>query len=111
MMKTSTNKKAYDFLRAYLRATDTSVLTAYGRCSTYKINAENEIRQRMLKENGHGYKVLSHNTFGFTCGYIIPTTEITEDINGNTEVHETNILVVDTKDNTYRIICDEVYKK
>lgn len=112
MMKTSTNKKAMEYLRQYTKSTDKSVNEVYKTgCSYYKQQAENDIKRRMIEENGHDYRILSHNGFCFTCGYMIPQTTIKQDKNGNTEIIESNILVVDTKSSTYRILCDDIYNK
>ena len=103
MMKTintATNKKAWELWQAYNKATDDSVLTAYKTSPSYaKINAENDIKKRMIEENGHGYKVMSHNTFGFTCGYLVDISNITK------------LLTVDTKSNTYRVLFNGVYNR
>lgn len=97
-INTATNKKAWNLWQEYENASITSVQDAYKTgCSNLKIQAENNIKKRMLDENGHGYKVLSHNTFGFTCGYLMDVSNITK------------LLTVDTRDNTYRILMNGIY--
>lgn len=100
-INTATNKKAWDLWKNYSSASanNDSVLKVYGRCSAEKINAENDIKQRMINENGYGYKVISYNTFGFTCGYLQDVSNITK------------LLTVDTKENTYRVLFNGVYMK
>lgn len=96
---TATNKKAWNLWNEYENASITSVQEAYkASCSNLKIQAENDIKKRMLDENGHGYKILSANGFNFKCGYLIPVL-------GGT----TYILTVDTKTNTYRILMNGIY--
>lgn len=99
MMKTSTNKRAYWFYRDYVNSTCDSVDNAYiTRPSDAKRQAERDILNRMQSEGGRDYRILSHSGFVFTCGYIIPQAD-----NGH------DVLVVDTKSNTYRITVDGNY--
>ena len=96
-MKTSKNIKAYNLFRQYERATETSIFQCYvTRPSIYKEAAENEILQRMQDENGHGYRILSHNGFMFVCGYLV-------------EKDGEKWLVIDTKSDTKRILVDGEY--
>lgn len=97
-MTTATNKKAWELWRSYERATDRSVLEVYGRCSYEKIEAENKIKKEMTDNNGHHYKILGHNTFGFSCGYVI-------------DFVNTVLLVVHTKENIYKVLFNGVYMK
>lgn len=69
MTRTLTQSRAYAFIQAYLESTDRSVYDVYERPSYEKVNAERKIKWEMLEEGGKDYRVISHNTFMFTCGY------------------------------------------
>ena len=87
MKHINTNTKAAArFIDAYNRSRDYSLRDCYGRYSTAKACAERECRAMMEKENGTGFKILSFNTFGFTCGWMVGDT-----------------LRVETPSNSYRI--------
>ena len=45
------------------------VRDVYGKPSFYKERAEELIMTEMRGNGGYGYKVLTHNTQMFTCGY------------------------------------------
>ena len=95
-LRTATNRKGFYFWTDYERSDTDSVRSAYRtRPSIYKEQAEQAIINRMQEEGGHGYRILSHNTFGFTCGYLL----------------DDNTLIVDTKDNTYKVIYTGDYSK
>lgn len=97
VMHTSTNRKAFYFWRDYERSTETTVLQCYKtKPSQKKQDIEQGILQTMEKQNGHGYKVMSHNANVFSCGYLIQT-----------QCGE--ILRVETKANTYYIVNDGEY--
>ena len=97
VLHTSTNRRAFWFWKDYERSTETTVLQSYRtRPSEEKQGIEMSIRLRMVEQNGHGYRILSHNTFAFSCGYLIPT-----------EYGE--VLRVETKANTYYVINDGEY--
>ncbi len=99
MMTTSKNKRAFHFYMDYLRSNCRSVDSAYvTRPSDAKRQAEKDILERMQSEGGNSYRILSHSGFVFTCGYVIPDVD-----NGH------DVLVVDTRDNTYRITIDGEY--
>ena len=67
-IKADTKKGQY-FIDAYNRATARSVTEAYNRPSTEKTRAEYFCRRAMIEEGGQGYKVISYNTFSFSCGW------------------------------------------
>lgn len=94
MMKTSTNKEAYNIWKRYKNSRIHSVNNAYKtRPSIYKENAEKEIIQEMHEKDGFCYRIISSNGFMFTCGYIM-----------NTE--KGSILVYHTKTKRVEILCD-----
>ena len=70
-MKTlNTNTKANKaFFNAYNRSNFYRLSDCYGKYSTCKAIAERDCIKMMLSENGEGFKILSFNTFGFTCGW------------------------------------------
>lgn len=97
VLHTSTNNKAFWLWKAYENSTETTVFQSYRtRPSREKEAIEKSILQDMTEQNGHNYRVLSHNTFAFSCGYLIPT-----------EYGE--VLRVEIKANTYYVINDGEY--
>lgn len=72
MLTTKLNKttqKAKCWADLYNISNCDSVQLFYGRCSYAKIRIENDIQERMKKMNCFDYRVISGNTFCFTCGY------------------------------------------
>ena len=99
VLHTSTNRKAFWFWKDYERSTDTTVLQAYRtKPSEEKQSAEISIKMQMVQVNGHGYKVMSHSSFVFTCGYLIPAPQFGGEV-----------LKVHTRDNVYFIVNDGEY--
>lgn len=100
-LTTATNKKAWDLWNEYQRTNGNidSILKAYKtKPSIEKIEAENKIKREMMENNGHNYKVLGHNTFNYSCGYVI-------------DFVNTQLLVVHTHCNTYKVLFNGVYMK
>lgn len=64
-----TTQKASNWVRQYNNSTCYSVSNFYGRCSYEKISIENHIKNKIIENNCHGYKVLAGNCFYFTCAY------------------------------------------
>lgn len=62
-------KRAESFVNAYNRSSDYCLGHVYGRYSHEKARAERDCMDKMSKENGFGYKILSYNTCQFTCGW------------------------------------------
>lgn len=79
-------KKAQGFIDSYNRATGTTLSDIYGSYSSAKAQAERECRERMAQVNGYGFRMMSGNSFSFTCGYRTDDT-----------------LYVETSSNTYAI--------
>lgn len=73
-MKTinANTKRANEFINAYNRATAIELWEVYGTYSPAKARAEIWCREQMYKESGNGYRILSANSFSFTCGWINP---------------------------------------
>lgn len=71
-MKTynANTKAAARLLNAYNRATARDLRDVYTKCSTAKTRAEYECRAAMIDENGEDFRILSYNTFGFSCGWM-----------------------------------------
>ena len=84
----NTTQKASNWIRQYNNSTCYSVLNFYGRCSYTKISIENEIIEKMNKNNCHGYRVLNGNNSFFTCAY---------------KSKDDSILYVETIGNTFEI--------
>ena len=71
-MKTINNntKKAQAFINAYKRSSIFDIYEAYAKPSTDKTRADYNCRMMMQSENGHGYKIISYNTFQFSVAWI-----------------------------------------
>lgn len=71
-MKTinNTTKQAKRYIDAYNRSEIYSLNQAYGRPSNEKTRADYSCRMMMQEEGGHGYKIISYNTFQFSVAWI-----------------------------------------
>ena len=71
-MKTINNntKKAQAFINAYNRSSISTLREAYANPSTAKTDADYSCRMMMQEEGGHGYKIISYNTFQFSVAWI-----------------------------------------
>ena len=71
-MKTLNNntQKAQAYINAYNRSDIYSLNQAYGRPSNEKTRADYNCRMMMQSEGGHGYKIISYNTFQFSAAWI-----------------------------------------
>ena len=71
-MKTIKNstKKAQAFINAYNRSSIFTLREAYANPSTDKTRADYNCRMMMQEEGGHGYKIISYNTFQFSVAWI-----------------------------------------
>lgn len=71
-MKTLNNntKQAERYINAYNRSRMYDLRDAYGKPSTEKTRADYSCRMMMQEEGGHGYKIISYNTFQFSVAWI-----------------------------------------
>ena len=71
-MKTINNntKQAERYINAYNRSDIYTLNQAYGKPSTEKTRADYSCRMMMQNEGGHGYKIISYNTFQFSVAWI-----------------------------------------
>lgn len=71
-MKTLKNntKQAERYINAYNRSSIFTLREAYANPSTAKTNADYSCRMMMENEGGHGYKIISYNTFQFSVAWI-----------------------------------------
>ena len=71
-MKTINNntKKAQAYINAYNRSSIFDIREAYAKPSTDKTRADYNCRMMMQSEGGHGYKIISYNTFQFSVAWI-----------------------------------------
>lgn len=67
-------KRAQGFIDSYNRATGTTLSDIYGSYSSAKAQAERECRERMEQLGAHDFRMMSGNSFSFTCGYRTDTT-------------------------------------
>lgn len=86
MKLNNTTKKAKHFINEYNNSYCYSVMDFYKTCSSEKVIAENRIKSAMLENSGKNYRILSANSYNFTCGYKI-----------------NNTLIIGTSVNTYEI--------
>lgn len=70
-MKTlnNTTKAAARFINGYSNSLNYTLSDCYGRYSTEKARAERWCKDQMNKENGFDFRIISFNTFGFSCGW------------------------------------------
>ena len=71
-MKTINNntKQAERYIDAYNRSSIFTLREAYANPSTEKTRADYNCRMMMQSEGGHGYKIISYNTFQFSVAWI-----------------------------------------
>ena len=71
-MKTINNntKQAERYINAYNRSSMYDLQDAYVNPSTDKTRADYNCRMMMQEEGGHGYKIISYNTFQFSVAWI-----------------------------------------
>lgn len=65
----TTTKRGAAFVDSYNRATNRRLSDCYGKFSTEKARAEKSCRAWMSEEAGDGFKIISFNTFGFSCAW------------------------------------------
>lgn len=65
-----TTKKALNWIKGYFSSDCYSVRDFYSSVSSNKEKIELQIKNRMNTNNLIGYKIISGNTFNFTCGYM-----------------------------------------
>ena len=71
-MKTINNntKQAERYINAYNCSSIFTLREAYANPSTEKTRADYSCRMKMQEEGGHGYKIISYNTFQFSVAWI-----------------------------------------
>ena len=65
-------QRGREFLQNYENARYTSVNDYYGRPSSLKVDAENEILAEMQEVGGVDYRITGGNSCLFTCAYRLP---------------------------------------
>ena len=78
------------FAKKFMYSDCTSVMNYYAKPSDTKVAIEQNIKGQMFERNGKRYRILSGNTFYFTCAYVYPKDD-------------TWILVVKTISNHYEL--------
>lgn len=66
------SKKGQAFLAHYERATAESVEQFYKNPSANKIRIERDLRLRMQREKGRGFKIICGNCCLFTAAWLVP---------------------------------------
>lgn len=74
-MKTIKGKARETLVNAYSMSCIRTLFDAYSRPSQAKVNAENECMLKMYYEHGYDFRIISYNTFAFTCGWLIEDAE------------------------------------
>lgn len=65
-----TTKQASRLINSFFASKFGSLADCYKSYSTAKARAENACRRMMAQGNGYEFRILSFNTFGFTCGWL-----------------------------------------
>ena len=65
----STTKRGAGFVASYNRSNRSRLSDCYGKYSTEKARAESNCRAWCNEEGGDGFRIMSFNTFGFSCGW------------------------------------------
>ncbi len=65
-----TTKRAQNWIEEYSNSSCYSVRDFYSTRVYRKESIEDEIKTRLIENNLIGYKIISGNSFNFTCGYI-----------------------------------------
>ena len=64
--------KGQNFINAYNRSSDRDLFDVYGRYSAEKGRADKDCRRKMIEEGGEDYRIISANTFAFSCAWRTP---------------------------------------
>lgn len=64
-------KANMNWVASYNRATKTNLYECYNTFSRAKADAMDWCKRKMNEMNGHGMRILSYNTFGFTVGWLV----------------------------------------
>ena len=64
--------KGQNFINAYNRSRNTSLWDVYGTFSADKARADKDCRRKMIEEDGEDYRIISANTFAFSCAWRTP---------------------------------------
>lgn len=93
-----TEKEAWSYILRLREASYTSVYDVYDRPSSTKVAIENRIKRDGLEKGMREYRVISANTFHFSCGYFF-------DVDGAVMVR------IETPSYTYEFPYGEVRRK
>lgn len=69
-MKLQNTKQLRNAYREYLNSYDSELRDVYDSWSRAKDNAMDYCKGLCYEMNGHGLKIISHNIFAFTAGFI-----------------------------------------
>ena len=69
--KEMTQAQRNEYIRRYYNSDCDTIRKFYKMPSNAKLMSEDFIKIRMLKANGHDYKILGGNCFEFSAGYIV----------------------------------------
>lgn len=75
-MKTIKGKARERFVNAYEMSCKTSLFDCYKKPSQHKVSAENDCMLKMYDDYGYDFRIISYNTFAFTCGWLVMDAEI-----------------------------------
>ena len=74
-MKTIKGKVRERFVNAYSMSCKTSLFDCYDKPSQHKVRAENDCMNKMYADYGYDFRIISYNTFAFTCGWLMEDPE------------------------------------
>ena len=72
---TNTKKNAQNALTAWKKSTLVNLTDAYKKPSAAKSHIWNTCRENMAACGGWGLRIISYNTFMFTCGFLFTDPE------------------------------------
>lgn len=65
------NKKQQGIYERYLKSSNCNLYDCYKRPSEEKLDAEHVIIRTCLQLNGKRFRILSYNTYSFTCAFTV----------------------------------------
>lgn len=63
-------KKAKHFRHCFIFGEGDNIFCVYHQTSYAKIQAIEKCREKCVSQDGYGFNIMSHNSFGFTCGWL-----------------------------------------
>ena len=74
-MRTIKGKARDRYVNAYAMSCIDSLYACYSKPSKAKIAAHGEYWEKMHQEHGYDFRIISHNTYAYTCGWLMEDPE------------------------------------